>query len=207
MPLTLFPGVALVTGAAASALPMFYIQSLGLGIDIDIDIDIDIESARKESDSQHPSSLPSKAVPKLRYVTTTMTGFSRSRISDYAELLVCAVDTSQEEHVWGIVQKCVAEWGWVDYACQSPRHLAFFPGRTAPDAEVRAASDSQWAAREQRQYCEYCQPARDGFEARLTKTAVYCASKAAVISLTKSDAIDYSKYYIWINCICLGVIA
>jgi len=35
----------------------------------------------------------------------------------------------------------------------------------------------------------------------------YCASKAAVISMTKSDAIDYSEDNIRINCVCPGVIA
>ena len=35
----------------------------------------------------------------------------------------------------------------------------------------------------------------------------YCASKAAVLSLTKSDAIDYSADRIRINAVCPGVIA
>ncbi|KAL3422406.1 short-chain dehydrogenase reductase [Phlyctema vagabunda] len=35
----------------------------------------------------------------------------------------------------------------------------------------------------------------------------YCASKAAVISMTKCDAIDYSKDSIRVNCVCPGVIA
>jgi len=39
------------------------------------------------------------------------------------------------------------------------------------------------------------------------KTAVYCASKAAVIALTRSDAIDYSSESIRVNCVCPGVIA
>ncbi|KAK9776154.1 hypothetical protein SCAR479_07060 [Seiridium cardinale] len=34
----------------------------------------------------------------------------------------------------------------------------------------------------------------------------YCASKAAVLSLTRSDAIDYSKDGIRVNCVCPGVI-
>ena len=34
----------------------------------------------------------------------------------------------------------------------------------------------------------------------------YCASKAAVVSLTKSDAIDYAKHDIRVNCVCPGII-
>ena len=34
----------------------------------------------------------------------------------------------------------------------------------------------------------------------------YNASKAAVISLTKSDAIDYAKYDIRVNCLCPGLV-
>jgi len=34
----------------------------------------------------------------------------------------------------------------------------------------------------------------------------YCASKAAVISMTRCDAIDYSKDGIRVNCVCPGVI-
>jgi len=36
--------------------------------------------------------------------------------------------------------------------------------------------------------------------------AAYCASKAAVISMTRCDAIDYSKDDIRVNCVCPGVI-
>ncbi|KAJ2968024.1 hypothetical protein NQ176_g9382 [Zarea fungicola] len=37
--------------------------------------------------------------------------------------------------------------------------------------------------------------------------APYCSSKAAVISMTRSDAIDYSPDGIRINCVCPGIIA
>lgn len=37
--------------------------------------------------------------------------------------------------------------------------------------------------------------------------APYCASKAAVINMTRSDAIDYSQDGIRVNCVCPGVIA
>lgn len=36
--------------------------------------------------------------------------------------------------------------------------------------------------------------------------APYCASKAAIINMTKSDAIDYSVDDIRVNCVCPGVI-
>lgn len=36
--------------------------------------------------------------------------------------------------------------------------------------------------------------------------APYCASKAAVINMTRADAIDYARDGIRINCICPGVI-
>jgi len=37
--------------------------------------------------------------------------------------------------------------------------------------------------------------------------ASYCASKAAIINMTRSDAIDYSRDGIRVNCVCPGVIA
>lgn len=36
--------------------------------------------------------------------------------------------------------------------------------------------------------------------------AAYCSSKAAVIAMTRSDAIDYSKDGIRVNCVCPGLI-
>lgn len=36
--------------------------------------------------------------------------------------------------------------------------------------------------------------------------AAYCASKGAMISMTKADALDYSPHGIRVNCICPGLI-
>lgn len=36
--------------------------------------------------------------------------------------------------------------------------------------------------------------------------APYCASKAAIIGMTRCDAIDYSRDGIRVNCVCPGVI-
>lgn len=44
-----------------------------------------------------------------------------------------------------------------------------------------------------------------GFVGRPAGT-VYCASKAAVMAMTRGDAIDYSHKNIRVNCICPGVI-
>lgn len=41
---------------------------------------------------------------------------------------------------------------------------------------------------------------------RALYTAAYCASKSAIIGMTRSDAIDYSKDGIRVNCVCPGVI-
>jgi len=40
----------------------------------------------------------------------------------------------------------------------------------------------------------------------MRKTAAYCASKTAVISMTRPDAIDYSDKDIRVNCILPGAI-
>ncbi|KAI0877872.1 oxidoreductase [Hypoxylon argillaceum] len=44
-----------------------------------------------------------------------------------------------------------------------------------------------------------------GIVARLT-AAPYCASKAAIINMTRADAIDYSRDEIRVNCVCPGLV-
>jgi NAD(P)-dependent dehydrogenase (short-subunit alcohol dehydrogenase family) len=50
-------------------------------------------------------------------------------------------------------------------------------------------------------------PALRGDELTEIEIAAYSASKAAVIAMTRADAIDYSEKDIRVNCICPGIIA
>lgn len=43
-------------------------------------------------------------------------------------------------------------------------------------------------------------------ELMILLVAVYCAAKAAVIGMTRADAIDYSPSQIRVNCVCPGLV-
>lgn len=53
---------------------------------------------------------------------------------------------------------------------------------------------------------EYTGRSRLSLELTDSSAAAYCASKAAIINMTRSDAIDYSQDGIRVNCVCPGVI-
>lgn len=48
---------------------------------------------------------------------------------------------------------------------------------------------------------------KDRTRCSLSISAAYCASKSAIINMTRSDAIDYSRDDVRVNCVCPGVIA
>jgi NAD(P)-dependent dehydrogenase (short-subunit alcohol dehydrogenase family) len=90
-----------------------------------------------------------------------------------------------------------AALGWM--VNQEP--LQNHPGQRG--AVVNVASQLGIVARPGAGMLPYC-PARGC----VTDNAIaaYCASKAAIINMTRSDAIDYSKDGIRVNCVCPGVI-
>ncbi|OWP01915.1 hypothetical protein B2J93_4765 [Marssonina coronariae] len=151
-------------------------------------------------------------------------------VSAQAEILVCPVDMLEEEQVWGMVQKCVAAWGRLDYAVNAAGIIGNNERSTSTSANdfdliTNINHRGTWLSSR----AELTQmlkqeplPTHDGRQGNRgsivnvasqlgivsrPKAPAYCASKAAVISLTKSDAIDYSKDDIRINCVCPGVIA
>ncbi|PBP24827.1 NAD(P)-binding protein [Diplocarpon rosae] len=94
------------------ALPVFYILLPDLGNDIDIG------SARKES----ATSFALEGCPQISICDKNHDGLLEAKkymkeVSAHVKILVFfAVDTLQEEHVWGMGQKCVAEWGRDEHA-------------------------------------------------------------------------------------------
>ncbi|PGH11561.1 hypothetical protein AJ79_04819 [Helicocarpus griseus UAMH5409] len=58
------------------------------------------------------------------------------------------------------------------------------------------------------EFCDFSSPTYNRVETKLSHVlaAAYCGSKAAIISMTRCDAIDYSADGIRVNCVCPGVI-
>ncbi|KAL1983525.1 hypothetical protein VTN96DRAFT_10264 [Rasamsonia emersonii] len=145
------------------------------------------------------------------------------------EILSCVVDVSKADDVARMLDETIAKFGRVDYAVNAAGVL----GGARRSHEMSIEEFDQitqvdyrgcWlCSREELKHMVQQEPlpthdgrpgnrgsivniaSQLGIVARPTAPA-YCAAKAAVINMTRSDAIDYSKDNIRVNCVCPGLI-
>ncbi|KAH6684553.1 hypothetical protein B0J14DRAFT_612537 [Halenospora varia] len=203
--MTLYPGVALITGAAS-----------GIG-------------------RATALSFAREGCLKVAICDRNKEGLEETskliiEISKDVEVLVLEVDMLKEEGIDGMVAETVEKWGRVDYAVNAAGVI----GNNQPSTETAASQFDTinginyrgvWlSSRAEIKQILSQEPlpthdGRMGNRGSVVNIAsqlgvvgrpdapAYCASKAAVIQMTKCDAIDYSKHNIRINCVCPGVIA
>ncbi|CAG8959405.1 hypothetical protein HYFRA_00001303 [Hymenoscyphus fraxineus] len=197
---TQFPGVALVTGAAS-----------GIG--------------RATALAFASAGCPKIALSDRNHEGLLETKTAIEQLSA-SETCVIQTDLLDENQIVRMVEATVRLWGRVDYAVNAAGIL----GNNAPSTETSLAQFDLITNINYRG-AWLCSRAEIGqmqkqepLEGKSVRGAVvniasqlglvgrrdapaYCASKAAVIAMTKCDAIDYAQHNIRINCVCPGVIA
>nr|XP_036578371.1 2-hydroxypropyl-CoM dehydrogenase (short-chain dehydrogenase) [Colletotrichum truncatum]KAF6785614.1 2-hydroxypropyl-CoM dehydrogenase (short-chain dehydrogenase) [Colletotrichum truncatum] len=146
-----------------------------------------------------------------------------------ARTFVIEIDNRNEEDVAAGMEYVTEEWGRIDYAV----NCAGMFGPLAPSHLLTAAEFDQITTTNYRgtwlcSKAELTQmikqeplkthdgrPGNRGVIVNVAsnlslvsrpETPAYSASKAAILSMTRSDAVDYAKYNIRINCVCPGII-
>ncbi|KAI9738390.1 MAG: hypothetical protein M1834_008893 [Cirrosporium novae-zelandiae] len=202
---TIFPGVAVITGAAGTGIGASIARAFADANCQRIAI-TDINSSllkitKEEIEKKHPS------------VTVYM------RVGDI----------TSEEFVDSFIESTVAEFGRIDYCVNCAGVLGACDKSTdtsmsefdrvngvnyrgcwlSSRAELRAMLKQEPLPSHD---CE--RPSQRGSIVNIASilgligmpcSPIYCASKAAVVSMTRADAIDYSEYNIRVNCICPGL--
>ncbi|WDK12272.1 2-hydroxypropyl-CoM dehydrogenase (short-chain dehydrogenase) [Colletotrichum graminicola] len=145
---------------------------------------------------------------------------------------VMEVDNRNEEEVSACMDNVVEEWGRIDYAVNCAVTIGMF-GPLAPSHLLTAAEFDEittinyrgtWLCsraelthmiKQEPMTTHDGRPGNRGVIVNVasnlslvsrSETPAYSASKAAVLSMTRSDAVDYAKYNIRVNCVCPGII-
>ncbi|KAK2063962.1 short chain dehydrogenase [Colletotrichum caudatum] len=142
---------------------------------------------------------------------------------------VMEVDNRNEEEVSACMDNVVEEWGRIDYAVNcagmfgplAPSHLltaAEFDDITAINYRgtwLCSRAELTHMIKQEPMTTHDGRPGNRGVIVNVasnlslvsrSETPAYSASKAAILSMTRSDAVDYAKYNIRVNCVCPGII-
>ncbi|KAI0376573.1 NAD(P)-binding protein [Hypomontagnella monticulosa] len=148
-------------------------------------------------------------------------------INPKAEVLVREGDVSDESFITSFVADIAAKFGSIDYTVTCAGVMSPTPWRSheMPLVEFERIGNVNWkgawltsrAALRQMLGQEPlgAHPGQRGAVVHIASnlgivampgSGPYCASKAAVVNMTRADAIDYSSNGIRVNCVCPGVI-
>ncbi|KAF9881011.1 hypothetical protein CkaCkLH20_01161 [Colletotrichum karsti] len=153
-----------------------------------------------------------------------------------ARTFVIEIDNRNEDDVSAGMEYVTEEWGRIDYAVNCAVSAHEEPGMFGPMAPSHLLTTAEFDEITTTNYrgtwlCSKAEltqmikqeplkthdgrPGNRGVVVNVAsnlslvsrpETPAYSASKAAILSLTKSDAVDYAKYNIRVNCVCPGII-
>ncbi|KAI3550274.1 short chain dehydrogenase [Colletotrichum tamarilloi] len=204
MKMTLFSGVAVVTGAASGIGRQVAISFAREGCKrialLDRDEDGALETARMCREAN---------------------GETRT--------FVMEIDNRNDEDIASCMENVVEEWGRIDYAVncagmfgpKAPSHL-LTPAEFDEITNINyrgtwlcSRAELTHMIKQESMKTHDGRPGNRGVIVNVAsnlslvsrpETPAYNASKAAILSMTRSDAIDYAKYNIRVNCVCPGII-
>jgi NAD(P)-dependent dehydrogenase (short-subunit alcohol dehydrogenase family) len=123
-------------------------------------------------------------------------------------------DSSQVKH---LVEETVARYGTVDIVCHSAgtELVKLLVDTTEEEWDMVMNTNAKGAYLVSKYALPYMIAKRRGVIINISsqlgfvgfeKFSAYCASKGAIIQLTKAMAIEYAKYGIRVNCVCPGAV-
>ncbi|GJN75444.1 hypothetical protein PLIIFM63780_009350 [Purpureocillium lilacinum] len=203
--MTLFPGVALVTGA-------------GSGIGRQVAISFAAEGCRRLA-------ILDRDAPALEETKAR----AEAEAPGEVEIIPLTVDVLKDEDVTAAFDQVIDKFGRIDYAvnCAGIYRTDKVSHELEPagfDEIMGINARGLWLCSRQalkHMISQEPQPTHDGRPGNRGSVVnigsnlgivskegspAYNASKTAIVSLTKSDAIDYAPHNIRVNCVCPGII-